>query len=209
MGRPKLLVRIVVGGVAAVYTLLLLSADLQLDSLSKRIIVLLPAVGVAALWLWDVVLWKLPIVHGVTKRPLIHGTWKVLITPHAESHIPKGGNWGPIEGFIIVRQSFWSLDISLFTNGSASDTVNSSWINNGVSRPQGLAFSYRNTPNMAELPRNEVSYGANTFDIRSLIPKKMNGVYFTDHYTKGSIVATFVKRTVSYDSYEDMVDSNG
>jgi len=123
MHKPNKLLRITISAVTVVYSVLLFNLDLHLDSFGKRVVAALPMIGTIALWLWDSFIWKLPIIQSLTKRPNIKGLWEVTLTPHEDSHIPPGGNRGPIKAYMEIDQSYWQVDVTLFTKESHSDLV--------------------------------------------------------------------------------------
>src|ERR1700686_4575325 len=86
--------------------------------LSTLITVVLYAVMAFDLWLW-----KIPLLHGwFVKRPVIDGTWSVEIRSNWKD--PATGKAPlPIEGYMVVRQTFSTLSLRLLTEESSSELV--------------------------------------------------------------------------------------
>ena len=75
--------------------------------LSTAITVVLYAVMAFDLWLW-----KIPLLHDwFVKQPVIDGTWKVEIRSNWKNPA-TGTGIPPVEGCMIVRQTFSSLSLS-------------------------------------------------------------------------------------------------
>jgi hypothetical protein len=202
--KPKLIVRITVIAVSAVYSLLLFNLGFTLDTFSKQVVAVLPLTAAVALLAWDLWAWKLPLIHKMTKRPLIKGLWRVELKPHRGSVIPNGGNRGPIKAYITVNQSFWNLDITLFTKESSSESRAVFWDSDAKKSVSKLCFTYVNTPNMSESHRSIVSAGTCNLAVRKLKPKTIKGSYFTDRYTKGDMNLTYLDASAEHDTFESI-----
>jgi len=201
--RPAVLVRTTVLTVGVIYSLVLLSAGSNSATLFRYVTSVLPGLAVVLLLVWDLWLWRLPGVRRLTHRPRIDGLWQGSLQPTAESHIPAGGNRGPIPIFLIVKQSYWSLHLRQYTAESASDSRAYFW-----ERPPGtsidrLSFLYDNLPRPSERHRSSPHRGSCSFDNQSLRPSAIHGVYFTDRYTQGEIDLTFVDRSDGYGSFAE------
>ncbi len=74
-------------------------------------------VVVTAALLFDLWLWKLPFLHDwFVKRPVIVGTWKVVI--RSKWIDPTTGlTRAPIEGYMVIRQTFSTLSLRLLIGG--------------------------------------------------------------------------------------------
>src|SRR6266567_1837773 len=105
MHRPTSTVRYTILGVGVIYTILLYLSGAHLDTWYKYVVAVLPAVGGIALAVWDAWAWRQPGLARLTHRPRIDGLWRVELIPTDESHIPAGGNRGPIPGFLVISQS--------------------------------------------------------------------------------------------------------
>ena len=57
------------------------------------------------------------------KRPVIDGTWKVQLRSNWKDPIAAGATVAPIEGYMVVRQTFSTLSMRLLTAESHSELV--------------------------------------------------------------------------------------
>jgi hypothetical protein len=89
-----------------------------LQPLSTVITVVLYTVMAFDLWLW-----KIPFLHGwFVKRPVIEGSWKVEIRSNWKDSA-TGTGIPPVEGYMVVRQTFSTLSLRLLTAESSSELV--------------------------------------------------------------------------------------
>jgi hypothetical protein len=201
VNRPATLVRMTALGVSLAYSLVLYTSGFQLDTWSKRIVGALPALAALALTLWDVWLWRQKGLQRLHGRPRLDGLWQVTLRPTAESHIPEGGNRGPIPAFMVVAQSFWSVHLRQLTTESKSDSRSWFWFRTNGADVDRLAFLYENDPLQEHQHRSQRHFGSCTVEPASLTPLEMSGVYFTDRYTKGDMVLTLVDRSRGHASF--------
>lgn len=203
MNRPTAAVRYAILGVGVVYTVLLFVSGVHLNSWYRYVVAVLPAAGSFILAAWDALAWRLPILALLTHRPRIDGLWRVELTPTGESHIPAGGNRGPIPGFVVIRQSYWSIHVRQFTAESASRSRAYFWENPNGAEAENLVFVYENVPQQQFEQRSQRHLGSCNFDIGNRRPKTITGVYFTDRYTKGDMRLTLVDRSKGHGSFEE------
>ncbi|MGO4489978.1 hypothetical protein [Microbacterium sp. 2RAF4] len=201
MGRPTALVRTITLIVSAIYSIILFMLGFELPGWWRFVVSFLPAITVAGVVAWDLWLWHLPGVQRLVRRPDVRGLWRVTLTPHLDSHIPEGGNRGPIAGFLEVTQSFWAVHLRLYTDQSASKSTATTWLPAYESSVDNLTFTYDNIPKMSESHRSMRSAGACNLNPTSLKPEEVEGTYFTDRLTKGDMVLTLVDRTSGYPSF--------
>jgi hypothetical protein len=201
--RPTTAVRYAILAVGIVYSAVLYVSGVHLDSWFKYGLALLPALGAIVLAIWDGWAWRQPVAAWLTHRPRIDGLWQVELTPTKESHIPSGGNHGPIPGFLVVKQSYWSIHLRQFTAESASRGRAFFWELPGGGETETLTFVYDNVPLEKHQHRSNRHLGTCSLDPGSRTPKTITGVYVTDRYTKGDMRLTLVDRTTGYGSYEE------
>lgn len=158
--------------------------------------VIVAIVGVFTRWGWA---W--PIFRGwYVKRPDIRGTWKVSlqsnwIDPETEMGID------PIPAYIAVRQTLTGLSLRLMTPESRSKLVAHSikLEDDGIYRIAGI---YRNEPHVElQGDRSEIHHGSLLLEVFGEPPESMEGHYWTDRGTRGSMKVTNRKKTV-LDTYE-------
>lgn len=201
MGRPTALVRAVTLIVSAIYSIFLYSLGFELPGWWRFVVSFLPTLAVAGVVGWDLWLWRLPGVQRLVRRPDLRGLWRVTLRPHPDSHIPEGGNRGPIAGFLEIKQSFWAVHLRLYTDQSASRSTATTWLPAYESSVDYLTFTYDNTPKMSESHRSMRSAGACNLNPTSLKPEEVEGTYFTDRFTKGDMALTLVDRSCGHPSF--------
>lgn len=201
MGRPTVVVRSTVIAIGVCYTGLLWLSDLQLDTVAKHVVALLPALGTGVLALWDLVLWRLPLLQRLHRRPRLDGLWQLTLRPSAESHIPPAGNRGPIDAYLEISQSFWAIHVRELTEESSSRSRALFWERPGGAAVEQLTFLYENDPKAAHQPRSMRHLGACTLEVAKRVPTSLEGSYFTDRYTKGDMSGVLVDRSRGYSSF--------
>jgi hypothetical protein len=137
---------------------------------------------------FDLWLWKLPVLHGwFVKRPVIDGTWKVEIRSNW-SNATAGGSAlvAPVEGYMVIRQSFSTLSLRLLTQESSSELVGAEIVcsADGLYCISGV---YRNEPRLQVRGRSAIHYGAVWLRIIDEKYKRIEGHYWTDRKTAGEI----------------------
>lgn len=201
MGRPTALARTITLIVSAIYSIVLFTLGFELPGWWRFVVSFLPTLAVAGVVAWDLWLWRLPGVQRLVRRPDMRGLWKVTLTPHSDSHIPEGGNRGPIAGFLEIKQSFWAVHLRLYTDQSASKSTATTWLPAYESSVDNLTFTYDNIPKMSESHRSMRSAGACNLNPTSLKPEEVEGTYFTDRFTKGDMGLTLVDRSSGHPSF--------
>lgn len=143
--------------------------------------VLVVLIGVFDRWAWH-----LPILHPwFVSQPDLRGTWKGQLfstwtDPKAGSSTP------PIDGYLVIRQTFSSIQMMLFTNESSSELVSSSVLPeaNGGHVVAGI---YRNTPRLLKRAGSPIHHGGILLHVRGSPPQVLEGEYWTDRDTKGEL----------------------
>ncbi|MDT2006930.1 hypothetical protein FXW78_24480 [Rhodococcus opacus] len=201
--RPTAPVRIVALVIGFAYTGVLAIYGISLDSLAKVIVGLFPVLATGGLVAWDLWLWRIPFLSRLTHRPRIDGLWEVTLTPAPESHIPEGGNWGPIPAYIVISQSYWSLHVRQMTAESTSGSKSFFWDHAAGADTETLGFLYQNDARPRHAARSPKHLGTCSLDIARRDPIEIQGRYFTDRYTQGGMELRFVDRSKGYASYQE------
>lgn len=138
---------------------------------------------------FDLWLWKLSLLHGwFVKRPIIDGTWKVQLRsnwmdPSTKTKMP------PIEGYMIVRESFSTLKMSLITSESSSELVGTE-ITCSSDGTYCISGVYRNEPRYSIRERSVIHYGAVWLKVVDQRQQRIDSHYWTDRGTAGEIEMT-------------------
>lgn len=156
-----------------------------LHHLSTVITVVLYAVIAFDLWLW-----KLPCLHDwFVKRPVIDGTWRVQLRSNWQDPSLAGATVAPIEGYMVVRQTFSTLSMRLLTAESHSELVGTEIVCS-ADRQYCVSGVYRNEPRFKARERSEMHYGAVWLRIITQPAKQLVGHYWTDRATAGEMELT-------------------
>lgn len=119
------------------------------------------------------------------KRPDIRGTWKVELSSSWVN--PNTKKESKITGYAVVRQTLSSLSLRLLTKESYSKLVihNIEEEEDNVFR---LFATYRNEPKIElQGKRSDIHYGSMLLNIYGKPANKLEGHYWTDRMTRGSI----------------------
>lgn len=159
-------------------------------------------IAVSAVWagctLFDLWVWRSPVFRGwLVRRPRIDGTWSVVLQS-SWVNPETGVRIGPIDAFMVIRQTYSSLSLRLFTAESKSRTLLAQVQPSEDSVFRVVAF-YQNDP-LQELRgvRSEIHYGALCIDIASDPVVAMEGAYWTDRSTRGEMKFSFLSRKFAH-----------
>lgn len=157
------------------------------------------AVLTSALWLFDRLLWKTWPISLFCKRPNLNGTWQATLRSTYVD--PSTGNHAPeIKGFAAIRQTFSSFSLRLMTEQAESFLIVGSLDvqDDGTSYLHGV---YQSDPNILLRSNvSEIHYGSFRYRILGNPPAELNGHYWTDRNTNGSI-RLFNQRKEVFDSF--------
>lgn len=189
--------------VTTLYTVAMYVTNASLPSNAAKLVSYIPSIvgwGLLAFDLWG---WRLWPIHLVVGRPRLDGAWLGTLTPSSASHIPMGGNRGPIEIALVIEQTYWSIGVTLMSAESASQSTATS-IRSDADSPgrRILSYAYANTPAQKHQPRSRQHFGAVRLRIAGRLPTEMNGTYWTDRLTAGDMNLVFVDRENDYASLD-------
>jgi len=202
MARPATAVRLTALVVGAAYAGALYLSGVHLQAGWKQGLSYLPSAAVLLVTLWDTWLWRQPGVHRFARRPLLAGTWRATLKPTDDSHIPDGGNRGPIEAYVIINQSYWSITVRQYTHESRSNSKAVLWTTEAGGGTTALTYTYRNNPKQEYESRSRAHLGTAALDVVGDQPQSLDGYYFTDRYTKGDMSLRFFDRSVSHADFQ-------
>ena len=155
------------------------------------------AVSIVVL-LWDRWLWAFRVFRPwLTTRPDLRGTWKgQLLSNWIDPGTGERG--GPIEAYLVIRQTYSSIDMRLFTMESNSVSLSASVVRDTVGVHK-LAATYRNESKVLLREDSPIHYGGVLLDVRGIPVEKLDGEYWTDRGTKGDAAFLTRARRVSHD----------
>jgi len=135
---------------------------------------------------FDMWLWRLPFLQGwFVKRPIIRGTWQAILRSNwVDPSTGKGIE--PIDGFMVIRQTYSSLSLRLSTGESSSELIGAEVIAlpDGTMRMAGV---YRNEPRQLLREKSPIHNGAILLEIIGRPVTCLKGHYWTDRNTSGEI----------------------
>src|SRR4051812_41739987 len=186
---------------SVVYGSALYLAGIHAHGVLRYVLVYSPtAIGLGVV-AFDIKLWYMPGVSRLAGRPRIGGTWLGHLTPNRESHIPDGGNRGPIPAALIVEQTYWSVAITLLTKESSSVSTSAALQPDGAHRGRHvLSYVYRNDPGQKHRPRSMPHTGAARMQITGSAPGTFTGSYWTDRLTAGDMEFKRIDGRTNYET---------
>jgi hypothetical protein len=196
------IIRMTVVAVSGIYTLILYLSAIQLDTTTKKLLAFLPTIASLLVVAYEKWLWKLPPVLKIHSRPMLSGLWQVTLQPDPDSHIPEGGNHGPIEGYIVIEQTLWTISIRQYTKESESNSLAATFFRRFDSGQQTLSFTYDNEPRRQHQKRSPRHIGACELYVTKGVPISLKGKYFTDRFTAGEMTLKLVDRTTDHIDFD-------
>lgn len=139
-----------------------------------------------ALLLWERWLWSWWLFRPwLTTRPDMRGTWKGDLVSSWVDPVTKQGR-GEIEAYLVIRQTYSTIDVRLLTAESGSISLSASIVDDsqGVNT---LAVVYRNTPRVLLRSRSPIGHGGMLLYLSGSPVHQLHGEYWTDRNTKGEL----------------------
>ncbi|MDT0468344.1 Cap15 family cyclic dinucleotide receptor domain-containing protein [Streptomyces gibsoniae] len=187
---------------STVYGVLLYLLGLHPDKELKYALAYVPSLLGYLVVIFDKWAWRWPGIHRLTGHPKLGGTWRTTLSPSSASHIPAGGNRGPIRAYLTIEQSYWTLHATLRTAESSSRSTNAAIEKTDGSGIAELRFLYENTPQAAYQQRSPRHTGACRLSVSGSAPQAMTGRYYTDRFTAGDMDLVLVSEATDHATYE-------
>jgi SMODS-associating 2TM, beta-strand rich effector domain len=139
------------------------------------------------LWLFDSYVWRWKVLRRFIKIPDLQGTWRVELSS-TYVNPTTGERSGPLAAYVLVRQRFSQLSLRLMTAESNSHLIAYSFLFPD-DRTVELTGVYQSDPSIHVRGRtSEIHYGAFKLRASGDPIDRMEGHYWTDRNTTGSIV---------------------
>ncbi len=132
---------------------------------------------IIGLFLFDQLLWKV-VPRRVVGRPVIEGTWRVALKSNWLDR-PTGEAISPIDGFLVIRQTFSKVEVRLLTAESTSRQVSAHFARLDDDQ-YCLCAVYRNEPRRELRDRSAIHFGALVLRLPSHGSDVLSGEYWTD-----------------------------
>jgi hypothetical protein len=185
--RIKIAVYIAISLISAVIFL----AGLQLPSVWSRVVSAIPVVVVGLFAVFDRWVWKWAFVPQIVQRPVIHGTWHGKIESDWKSGADSPSS--EYEAFLVVTQTFTTLQVTLISKASKSRSVVSE-ITKNASDDFSVFYHYGNTPRRELRDGSPIHMGGVSIEVFSVRPKTIEGEYWTSRNSGGSLSFQYVSK---------------
>ena len=142
-----------------------------------------------AVVVWERYLWHLwPFQPHLHTRPDLRGTWKgELVSDYREPR--TGEQKPPFEVYLVIRQTYSTIDVRLFSHESSSVSLSADLCTDSVGL-YTLASIYRNVPTVLRREKSPISHGGFLLNVRGTPTHQLDGEYWTDRNTKGEAIFT-------------------
>jgi hypothetical protein len=205
MHPPVKVARYVAIALGGIYAVAIALSGVHLDYVWQKILAYAPAGAVIVVVAFDLWLWKLRPINTLVDRPVLAGTWIATLRPHPDSHIPAGGNRGPIDAAVLIEQTYWTVAITLLTAESSSHSTAAAIRRAGDGKNQRvLVYMYDNLPQQQHRPRSQPHTGATQLAVVGRRPTRLTGSYWTDRLTVGDMELAYLDRRTDYTSLADV-----
>lgn len=135
-------------------------------------------------------IWRWRFVHGwLHAAPDTQGTWKGELQSHWVDR-GTGARPAPIEVYAVVRQTFSTVSIRMFTVQSSSESLVATL--QGEKGSRQILATYRSTPDLAYRDKSPIHFGGFLLGVVGTPPQTLKGHYWTDRNTQGEF--TFSQR---------------
>jgi hypothetical protein len=178
-------VKAIIYTAVAVWAIVLLVTGQQLSSNLLRPVSTVTSVVVLLSIAFELWLWKLPFLHGwLVKRPVLAGTWRAELRSNWKD--ASGAAIPPVEGYVVIRQTFLSLSLRLLTKESSSHLVGTEIVCS-VDGLYCVSGVYRNEPRYQDRGHSQIHYGAVWLQVIDTPVQMLEGHYWTDRNTAGEM----------------------
>jgi hypothetical protein len=145
-----------------------------------------PAVLVVALvWsLWEHWIWRWPVVQAFKGIPRdVRGTWKGTLTSLWKDD--AGNTAGPKSAYVVIRQSFATVSVTMFTDESSSRS--SLGRVSPLDDQAQLDYMYLNKPDPRFEHRSRIHHGSTSLSVVGKPASRLRGRYWTDRNSHGEL----------------------
>lgn len=178
-------IRAVIFVAAAVWAVMLVLQGVDVGTNLFKPLSSVVGITILLLGFYDRRLWRWRWLRRLQKQPVLNGTWKgSLQTTWADP--ATGKTPGPIEVLMVVRQTASTIAFDMLTAESSSSTTSAS-LDAAESGAWVLSGSYLNRPQVLIQNRSRVHRGSAVLEIHTGPSTLIEGAYWTDRDTKGSL----------------------
>ncbi|SRR5260221_417404 len=183
----------------AIWVLLILLSTRTL-SISWEAVKLLPEVVTIYTILYLIFVkwaWRLSFLQGwLVPFPDLEGTWQGTLQSTWQN--PETGSAPPpIPIILVIKQSFETISCVLYTKESSSYSTAALLSEEDDSGIKRLSYVYTNTPELTARGRSPIHDGAAILKIITTPVRSLQGEYWTNRKTTGTISLTFRSKKLS------------
>ncbi|MFE2352387.1 Cap15 family cyclic dinucleotide receptor domain-containing protein [Kitasatospora cineracea] len=200
---PATTVRTTASLLTTAYTVALPLLGITPTQNAKYLFAYFPSLIGYGLLVFDKWAWRWWGIHRLTGHPWVGGTWRSILKPAPESHIPPGGNRGPITTYLTIEQTYWTLHATLRTAESMSRSNNATIVKTDGSGIAEVRFLYENVPRTEHQARSPRHTGSCQLSVTGRAPRSIEGSYFTSRFTAGDMDLTLVDRSTEYGTFAE------
>jgi len=139
-------------------------------------------------WLWR---WK-PLQGWLIPFPNLNGTWQGYIQTNWKD--PEGNIPGPIPAILTIKQSFGRMSCVMRTAEMESNSYLEGFCIDKDAQIKRLCYSYTSRPKIALRDRSTPYDGTILLNITGKPADKLEGEYWTQRQTTGTVTLTFRTR---------------
>jgi hypothetical protein len=187
--------------VTGAWSLAILIAGLNVPGLLLNLLSTLPVVIVAGFALFDYWLWAKGPMSRLTRTPELRGLWMGTLTSTRDDGDGNIVEHEPIPIFLVIDQTYLSLEICLMSAESSSRSFAEVIRRNG-GNSFSVFYHYSNTPKLRFRRWSPIHAGASRIEVAGLEPTALSGEYWTDRSTHGFYEVTLTPHTRVY-SWDD------
>ncbi|TAJ17192.1 MAG: hypothetical protein EPO65_11755 [Dehalococcoidia bacterium] len=129
---------------------------------------------------YDRLIWRWPLIRGLTPRPVLYGTWKAELRT---SFAPRANEI--VECYLTIRQTYSSIQVDMVFEHSRSFSLSAALAEQD-GRVQ-LSYTYRSQGDALHQDGNPPSRGAAVLIIAREPSLHLEGDYWMERGTKGTI----------------------
>lgn len=149
--------------------------------------------------------WRFPVFQGwLVPYPDLQGTWQGLLQTTWQ-HPETGITPPPIPMVLVIKQSFETISCVLYTKESSSYSSAALLSEEDDSGIKRLSYVYTNTPELTARGRSPIHAGAAILRIITNPERSLQGEYWTNRKTTGTISLKFRSKKCLENLPDDLV----
>ena len=185
--------------VTGAWSLVILIAGVKIPGVATKVLGALP-IGIVVLFaIFDSWLWRMGPIKGLVKRPDLNDTWKGTLTSFRADGSGQEVAHAPIPIFLVIRQTYLDLSITLLSEESRSRSI-AGLVQVNHPDDYTVYYHYTNLPRLPFRDRSPEHSGGARLDIAGVSPSVINGEYWTDRRTRGTFTVNRASKK-RYGSY--------